>query len=42
METAGTALPATLVVVPGSGHLSPLDRPAEVVAALVELLQMVR
>ncbi|HEX4885958.1 MAG TPA: alpha/beta hydrolase [Casimicrobiaceae bacterium] len=41
-ETANGIPGAKLVVVPGSGHLSPLERPAEVVAALVELLQMVR
>jgi pimeloyl-ACP methyl ester carboxylesterase len=41
-ETAHGIPGAKLTIVPQCGHLAPLERPAEVVAALVELLQSVR
>jgi pimeloyl-ACP methyl ester carboxylesterase len=39
-ETAGGIDGAKLVFVPECGHLAPLERPAAVAAALVELMQM--
>jgi pimeloyl-ACP methyl ester carboxylesterase len=39
VEIAGAIPGAHLVVVAGSGHLTPLDQPEEVTKALVEWLQ---